>query len=1015
MPIVPPTRRTPRHRKSPRGENERAEKGAFKALRAWLGEPKSWLDFHRKRFWVVALFLTYTLAGFVFAPPILQREIVTSLQKTFERTVTLNDLRINPLALSADLRGFQVHESDGSPLIGFERLYIRFSPISLLRWAWSFDEIRLEGLKGNVIRYSETDTNIGRLIRTVPQPTESAKLATNHGLIRLDIHHLNILNAAADFTDHVPASLFKTSIGPVNVEVNHLSTLPQRMGEQHIHLEMEDGATLEWASTSGLNPLVSTGHVTVKGPYAPLLTRYFGDTIKVSAPTGSVNADLDYRLQERLDGALALTVDHVGVLLSNLTLREHDAETPFLTLPELHLTGGHLAWPERTAGADTFTINGANLALRRQEDGQLGPMPWLSAPQQTSVPAQEPTTQPPAADASWSVTLGKFEVKNATARFDDHTLREPEKIEITPIDLAIDTLSNQPGATFPFTLSTGVTSGGLIKMQGGFSILPSLQIDAKLSTSDLRIAAAQAYLHDLAKLTINDGKFDGEADVKMQAPDGLTITGHGDIRSLKLKDEIENTPVLSWERLGVDRYEYRQASNELQISQVTIGAPYLRFRVAADQSTNFSHILKASATLPHNGQPPSSDTAQAAAPLKVSVGKIVIAQGVADYSDASLPLPFSEKITDLQGEMSTFASTGASPTRVTLRGQVGEFGQVKIGGRLPPFDPGKNTKINVYFRNIEFPGLSPYTVKFAGRRIAKGRLDVDLQYAIDAGKLNGANRVVIRDFELGEKLDVPGAMNLPLELAIALLKDQDGQINIDLPVSGNLNDPQFDVSSVISKAVFDLLTNLITSPFQMLAGLLGEEDDALDHIDFAPGRAELAPPEKEKILHLAQALKMRPRLGLVVPGVVDPEADRGKLQFDALDARMAKELGDHNTVKRQRQFLESLFEERIGKDQLAQVEQPFNHPKEGQPVSDATLDEPAYATALRERIAKTEMISEASLANLAQARAEAVAGALKKIIGLDPRQVSLRGSTIARVGDDGAIPMKLDTESASGG
>ncbi|MDR3440505.1 DUF748 domain-containing protein [Telmatospirillum sp.] len=943
------------------------------------------------------------------------------MQKTLGRPVALEDLRIDPFILSADLRGFHVSETDGSPLIGFDRLYIRFAPSSLLRWAWSFDDIQLEGVKSNIIRYRGTDTNIGRMVRAIEASPDSAKPGTEHELIRLVIRRLKILNATATFTDDVPTSPFKTTIGPVNVDISGFSTLPQRTGEQHILVEMEGGATLEWTSMSGLNPLVSAGHVTAKGPYAPLLSRYFGDAVTVSAPTGSVNAELDYRLQERPDGGMGLAVDHVGLALSDLTLQEQGAKTPFLTLPELRLVGGHLAWPEKTAGADMLTLNGADLALWRQEDGQLGPALWLAP---ASVPAGEPVATPrPSADTDWSVTLGKAEVKNAKARFDDHAIGEPGKIEITSFDLAIDTLSNQPGATFPFSLATGMAPGGLIKAQGRVSILPAVQMDAKLTASDLRIAAVQAYLHDVARLAIDDGRFDCEADVKIEDPEGLSIAGHGEVRALTLRDEVENTPVLSWDRLGVDRYEYRQAGNELQISQVTIGHPYLRFRVAANQSTNFDHIMIAQNKSSPRGRQAlvqstlSTSGAEIATmpPMKVSVGKIVIAKGAADYGDTSLPLPFAAHISDLQGEVAALASAVTSPTRVTLRGQVGDFGQVKIDGRLTPFDPGKSTKINVLFRNVEFPELSPYTVKFAGRRIARGRLDVDLQYAIDERKLNGANRVVIRDMELGEKLDVPGAMDLPLELAIALLKDRDGKIEVELPVSGNLGDPQFDIGSVISKAIFNLLTDLITSPFQALAGLLGGDDDTLGHIDFAPGSALLDPPEKEKILRLVRALDMRPRLGLVVPGVVDPEADRAKLQLDALDAWMAGDLKDHDTVKRQRELLESLFEERIGNDQLEQVKLSFIHPQEGRPDSGATLDEPAYVAALRERVAKTEPIGEASLASLAQARAEAVAGALKQISGFDPRRISLRGSTTVRAGDDGAIPLKLDAASASGG
>lgn len=1033
MPIEPPTSHSSGPPKPQRNESQ-AGKAAFAAPRArhfrfiggfrgglaQLCDPHAWLSFRRKRFWAVVALLAYALAGYFLVPVILQREIIASLQQSLARPVVLEDVRIDPFVLSADLRGFHISEKDGSPLVGFDRLYIRFSFRSLLRWAWSFDEVRLEGASGTVIRDGATDTNIGRMVRAMTETQDAAakpeadKPESDAGLPRLVIRRLAIVNAAASVTDRVTSPPFHTEIGPVNVEFSDFTTLAQKTGEQHIQVGLEGGATLEWLSQSGLNPLVSAGHVIAKGPYIPLLSRYFGDALKLSAPTGTLDAELDYRLEPRPDGTLALAVEHVGVTLGGLTLHAQGAEAPFLSLPEVRLTGGHLAWPEMKAGADRLIVSDAALALQRQADGRIGPAFRSGGPSQASSPSQPPPSSPPSSSAAgqdWSITLGRAEIKNAKAQFEDLRLRQPGRVEINSFDLALDGLSNQPGAVFPFSLASGV-AGGTLKMQGRVSVLPTPLVDATLSVSDLRLAAAQAYLHDLARLSIDDGRFTGETALKLDA-DGLTASGRGEVRGLKLTDEVEKKPVVAWDRLGIDRYEYRQAANELQISQVALGGPYLRFRVAADQTTNFSHIFPATDKAKAAPVPGKAKAAPAAdkgsPPLKVSVGKIVITKGAADYGDASLPLPFAVHISDLQGEVATLASAAASPTRVTLRGQVGEFGQAKIDGSLTPFDPARNTKVTVLFRNVEFPGLSPYTAKFAGRRIAKGRLDVDLQYAITGGKLNGANRVVIRDMELGEKLDVPGAMDLPLELAIALLKDDDGKIDIDLPVSGNLNDPQFDIGSVISQTVFKLLGNLITSPFRALAGLFGGGGEQLDHIDFAPGRAELAPPEREKIGHLAQALQKRPRLGLVVPGVLDPEADSTQLQLDALDGRIDRELGNRNTVKRQRQFLESLFEQRVGKDRLAPLKQSFIHPQEGQ--SDTALDEPAYVAALRGQVAKTEPLAETALSGLAQARAAAVAGALAQTPGLDPQRVGQRGSATARMDDSGAIPLTLDAVS----
>ncbi|WP_044563499.1 DUF748 domain-containing protein [Azospirillum sp. B4] len=975
-----------------------------------------WISIRRKRFWAVALLLLYTLGGFFAAPPLLRREIVAQGQRALQRPVSLDQVRVNPFALSVDLGGFRLDEADGSPLLGFDRLYVRMAPSGLLHWAWGIADIRLEGLKGTVIRYGETDTNIGRLIQAAAQSEDARpERVEDRGLPRLLIHHLAVVDAAADVTDQVPGTPFKTRIGPVSVEFNDLSTLPERQGQQHIQVGLEGGAALEWTGTSGLNPIVSAGHVAARGPYMPLLARYFGDVFKVAVPTGTVTADLDYRVSRRADGAYALGIDHVSLAVRDLAVHEAGAAAPFLTVPDLRLAGGRLAWPERTAGAETLTVDGLAVALRRQADGRIGPMPWLADQPAATAPAQ--AAPPPGQGPAWSATLGKVVVRKAKVTVDDQALHEPARMELTPVDLTLDSLSSQAGAAFPFTLAAALTAGGQVSAQGRVSVLPAVQADATVTVAGLRLAAAQPYVREWARVDVNDGRLDAESELSFKTTDGLTIAGKGEVRALAVTEQGGDTPVVSWENLAIDRYEYSQSANALRISQVTVASPYLRLQVAANQTTNFNHLMVARDKVA--APTPIPATSPPAATPAVSVGRVLVAGGKADYGDASLPLPFSAHITNLQGEVSALTSGVSSPARLALRGQVGDFGQVTIDGRLVPFDPGRNTNVTMMFRNVEFPDLSPYTVKFAGRRIARGRLDVDLRYTVDGGKLNGANRVVIRDIKLGDRVDVPGALDLPLDLAIALLKDEEGRINVELPVSGDIHDPRFDVGSVIRAAAADLLTNLVTAPFRALAALFdGADADQLDHIDFAPGRADLEPPEREKIQHLAQALAARPQLALVVPGVMAPAVDRPQMQVDALDARMTRDLAGHYTIEDQRHYLEGLFGQRLGGDQLAPLRQSFTQAPAGPQAPGKAppppvVDEAGYVAALRDRLAGTETVDDATLAGLARARAAAVAAALRhQQPTLAAGRIALRDATTARADADGRIPLKLEAASA---
>ena len=957
-----------------------------------MNEPPSihpWLSYRRKRFWAVLVVLVYVLGGFFVVPPILRGQVVSSLQKSLDRPVALDGAGFNPLTLGVDLHGLRITEKDTSPLLGFDRLHVRLSPASLWQFAWSIGDITLEGFKGDVTRFGKGDTNVGRLVQTLSPKKDPTKPAKDEQGVRLIVAHLAIKNASATFTDRVPETPFTTRIGPINAEIDHFSTLPDKTGQQHITVDLEKGSTLDWSSQSSLDPLTSSGHVKAKGPYLPLLARYLGDALMMSVPSGVLDADLDYRLEERSDGDFGLSVDHLDLTVSDLDLREKDAPAPVLSVPKLQVTGGHFAWPERQAGADSLSVDGMNVALRREQDGTIAPMPWAEGGGAEGHPEEK--------KADWAVALGKVEVRKAKATLEDRTLHDAGKIEIASLDLSADSLSNKADSAFPFSLTAGLAPGGTVKIEGKAAALPKVTLDGKLAVTDLPVALAQPYLHDRAKLAIEDGKLDIQGDVTMHDPEGLKIAGQGEIRSLKVLDEVQKGQLLSWDKLSIDRYVYHQDKNDLNISQVTLAGPFVRFQIAQDHSTNFTHLFAAPAAAP--GKPASPP--QAANPIKITVGKITVEKGSADYGDASLPLPFATHVTDLQGKIVALSSTASSASGVALHGQVDQYGEVTVSGKVNPFHVGKGMKVDVAFHNVDFPGLSPYTAKFAGRRIAKGKLDVESKYAIDDGKLNGSNKVVIREMELGEKVDVPGAMDLPLDLAISLLKDDEGRISLDLPVNGDINDPHFEMSGVIAKAVGDVLGDLVTAPFKALAGLFGGAGDKpLDHIDFSPGRADLDPPEKEKIQHVGEILQKRPQIALVVTGVVDKDADRQKLQRDALDAAMAKELGDHDMVGRQRKYLEGLAEKKLGKDQLASLKQSGG----GQPDG----DDPAYMAALRHEVAKTFPIDEAGLDKLAQARGAAVADALKQTQGLDPKRVTVKGNKEVKADDDGRIELKLE-------
>ena len=227
----------------------------------------------------------------------------------------------------------------------------------------------------------------------------------------------------------------------------------------------------------------------------------------------------------------------------------------------------------------------------------------------------------------------------------------------------------------------------------------------------------------------------------------------------------------------------------------------------------------------------------------------------------------------LNGQIGTIDSRQAKPATVDIKGKVDRYAPVTIKGSVNPFDPMASLDIATSFKRVELTTLTPYSGKFAGYRIRKGRLNLDLHYLITKGQLKAENKVVVEQLQLGEKVDSPDAVSLPLKLAIALLKDVDGKISIELPVSGDLNNPQFSVMPIVWQTLRNLIVKAAAAPFKMIGGLVSGGSEDLGTVSFAPGSSDLSKDAEGSLVKLSNALKERPALRLEIEGTAAASSD----------------------------------------------------------------------------------------------------------------------------------------------
>ncbi|HAB02032.1 MAG TPA: hypothetical protein DCE25_03500, partial [Pseudomonas sp.] len=433
-----------------------------------------------------------------------------------------------------------------------------------------------------------------------------------------------------------------------------------------------------------------------------------------------------------------------------------------------------------------------------------------------------------------------------------------------------------------------------------------------------------------------------------------------------------------------------------------------------DRSTSVDDLLIAQAPEAPASSPAQSRTAAASKPLGIRIGQIAINDGSANFADLTLTPNFATAVQQLNGQIGTIDNRQAAPAKVDVKGKVDRYAPVTIKGALNPFNPLASLDIATSFKRVELTTLTPYSGKFAGYRIRKGRLNLDLHYLISNGQLKAENKVVIEQLQLGEKVDSPDAVDLPVRLAVALLKDTQGKISIELPVSGDLNNPQFSVMPIVWQTLRNLVLRAAQAPFKFIGGLIaGGGSQDLGTVAFAPGSSDLSAEAQAALDKLGEALKGRPQLRLEIEGTSAQSSDgpliaeqRLEREYQAIWYKILQRRGDKVPANASLLVVDD-------SDKPAMLEGIYRTRLKQQPPAEwEQLDRDARTTRLREAVLKSWAESTALLRTLGQDRASSIKDYLVDKGKLEDDRVYFIDTHLGQAEPDGRVitPMHLDAE-----
>ncbi|RMM79850.1 hypothetical protein ALQ75_04730, partial [Pseudomonas savastanoi pv. glycinea] len=823
---------------------------------------------------LLTVIVLYSLLGFFILPGVALRIANQQLANYATVPAKLERLEFNPYTLELTLWGLNIG-TPGKEQVAFEKLYANLQINSLWTRALHLQRIELIKPKTELLFEKQGKLNLAQLFKL--PASEPAKDEPPGKPFPLRIDEIKLADGYVHFQDMRPSQPIEFLYDTLNFELKNLSTLPEDNADMTLVAAGPDGGQIDWVGRISLIPITSEGTLKVTDSKMKLWWPYVRDALPLALEDGVLNFSTAYTLNLAKETELKLT--NVSASVAPFALNTPDGR-PLARLQRLDVSETSVDLAKQLVTVGKIRSQKLETWAAREADGQLdwqklfASQPGKPAAPQTPAVDDKAAEPAPAIDASakasakpatqstpWQVLLRDVQLRNYMVHLADRVPQEPVALDVGPLNLDIQNFDSLNKSPFTLKLDTGLGKQGNLTAAGDVNLNP-VSAQLNVTTRDIDLRLAQAYISPFIRLEMRSGMLGSDLAVNLKSTEPLafSVTGKAQVNQLHTLDTLKQRDFLKWQQLQLEGLDYQHGTG-LSIAKVNMDQPYARFMINEDRTTNVDDLLIPQPDDKTASQAKTARTqpkAKADNPLAIYVGEVNIKDGSANFADMTLTPNFATAVQQLNGRIGTIDNRKATPAPVDIQGKVDRYAPVTIKGSLNPFDPMASLDITTSFKRVELTNLTPYSGKFAGFRIRKGRLNLDLHYLITKGQLKAQNKVLVEQLQLGERVDSPDALDLPIRLAVALLKDTQGRISLELPIEGDLNNPQFSVMPIVWQTLRNLVLRAAQAPFKMLGGLVaGGSSEELGSVSFAPGSSDLSAEAQSALDKLSVALKER--------------------------------------------------------------------------------------------------------------------------------------------------------------
>lgn len=839
--------------------------------------------------------LIYALLGYFLLSPWLRGTLQDTVSEMTGRQVELEKVVFNPLALSLSVQGFALKDTDGGTLFGFEEFYANFQLSSLFRWSWHFEQISLFAPTGRVVQTGADSFNFDDIVArfAVEEQAEVVEESAPATLPRFSFRELLLVQGDFRFRDEAREQPDELVLSPVSFQILDFSTRADGQGNNAFEFAVTGpaGGRLDWAGSVAFDPLIAAGRLSLTGVDLSPFAEFFQHQFAFRVPSATLDIASDYQFEAEPDGRLRLSEG--GITLSNLEISDPQLEQPVLSLPLLEISGVEIDTISQQVGIERLLLQGLDVDVRLRDDGlhlQALFAPVAAEPEpaqvaeQDAVAAEETTeaTEETAEQAKpWQVLLARLELAEASVTVIDETLAEPATLALTPVNLLLEQVAFNRDEAFSLSGDITVAETGRVQLSGEGRIEP-LGITLRSEVSTLPLSAFQGWIQDSAAVSLATGELaasltvehgGGEEDAgngsESNAVDpaeqvDTRVSGQVVISGLNLQ-EANGNPLLGFSTLSLDGIALSLLESRLDIDAVTLTD--LRAQSLIDDGGNDVAVRIA---VPASAQAaPASEASTDSQPWRLGIGLLRLRNGELVHIDRSLSPAFRVGLYRLDGDVRGLSSDPRRKADVNLTARLDQTSPFTVRGKIAPLAELPQMDLTIAMSGYDMNSLTPFTGQYLGYAVESGQLAVDSRVAIDGSILDSESRIKAANFFLGDSVPSDEALNAPIKLGLAVLRDRSGLIDLPVKANGDLNDPSVSVSGIILRAITNVMVKAATSPFSALASLAGGEE--LNHIEFVPGDDEPTEAGRTQMSTLAQLLGERPSLLMNLSGSVQQE------------------------------------------------------------------------------------------------------------------------------------------------